>query len=111
MSARAMAAARPRVIHDVPAFPAAMRDISFVVARKTRHIEMHKAIRSADPLVVQTDLFDTFSGKGIPGGKKSVSYHLVFRSSEKTLSSEEVDAAMKKIEAALKKSFDAEIRT
>ena len=108
--ARAMAAARPRVVHDVPAFPAARRDISFVVERRTRHAELHKAIRSASPLLVGAELFDTFTGKGIPERKKSMSYHLVFRSSEKTLSSEEVDAAMKKIEAALKKSFDGDIR-
>ena len=42
-------------------------------------------------------LFDIYEGEQIKEGFKSMTYSLIFRSAEKTLSDDEVNAAMKKI--------------
>ena len=46
--------------------------------------------------------FDRAQGKGIPEGRVSLSLHLTFRSSDRTLTDVEVQAAMDQIIAALK---------
>jgi len=62
-------------------------------------------------LLAEAELFDYFTDeKKIGKGKKSLAFHLIFQSSDRTLTSEEVDGEMKKIIARLEKSFKAEIR-
>ena len=46
----------------------------------------------------------------VENGKKSMAFNLIFVSNEKTLSVEEVDAAIKKILTALKDKLGAELR-
>ena len=46
-------------------------------------------------------LFDVYKGKQVEDGKKSVSYSIVMRSHEGTLTDEQADAAMKKVLKAL----------
>ena len=45
--------------------------------------------------------FDRYQGKGVPDGKVSLSLRLTFRSSDRTLTDAEVQAAMDAVLAAL----------
>jgi len=68
-------------------------------------------IKQVSPLLAEAELFDYFEDeKKIGRGKKSLAFHLIFQSSDRTLTSEEVDGEMKKIIARLEKSLKAEIR-
>ena len=51
-----------------------------------------------------------YQGGQVPEGKKSLAFNLIFVSHERTLSVEEVDAAIKKILKALKDDLNAELR-
>jgi len=65
-------------------------------------------IRSAAPdTLVSVREFDRYQGKGVPEGRVSLSLRLRFRSSDRTLTDAEVDAAMRKILDALKTAHDA----
>jgi phenylalanyl-tRNA synthetase beta chain len=58
-------------------------------------------------LVENLHLFDVFEGDPIAAGKKSVSFRLTYRSSDKTLEDEDVNDLHKSITTRLLEAFDA----
>ena len=84
----------------MPLYPATVRDISFYIDKNVLIDEILSLIqKSGANFLEDVDLFDIYEPEG---EEKSLSFHLVFRSPEKTLTSEEVDQEMKKIYSALK---------
>jgi phenylalanyl-tRNA synthetase beta chain len=59
---------------------------------------------------VQVAEFDRYRGKGVPEGRVSLSVRLTFRSSDRTLTDQEVDEAMARIVSALASQHGAERR-
>ena len=51
--------------------------------------------------------FDRYQGKGIPDGRVSLSFRLTFQSPERTLTDDEVQAAMQRIISALTRDLQA----
>jgi len=79
-------------------YPFVLRDIAFWAPEGTGVKESEEVIRAhASGLLVRCDLFDTF----IKEGRASYAFHLVFQSHEKTLSDEEVNKVMEKVEKVL----------
>lgn len=99
------------VIHQaVPRFPAVPRDIAIVLDTGVTHEKVRDVIVSF-PLVSQVKLFDVYSGKQVPAGKKSLAYSIIFMSPDHTLTDNEVNGVMEKIVARLNKEFGATLRT
>lgn len=99
-----------KVYKPLPKYPATTRDISVVCddALPVAHIE--KAISKAVGKILESiTLFDVYKGKQIESGKKSVSYSIVMRSHDGTLTDEQADSAMKKALKALAE-LGAELR-
>ena len=93
-------------------YPVVDRDISVVVDGAIRNADLEVAIqKQGGELLRSVQLFDIYQGKGIPEGKKSVSYGLKFGSSEKTLEDNEVDEQLQGILKGLAKEFNAELRS
>ncbi|MDB6114103.1 MAG: pheT [Lacunisphaera sp.] len=85
-------------------FPAALRDIALVVdgARHAEEVraQLLKVARAATGpafAVESVAVFDVYQGKGLPEGRKSLAFALSFRSAERTLTDDEVNAAFAKI--------------
>ena len=79
-----------------------MRDISILVDDALSAETVRGTIRSAAPdTLIQVREFDRYQGKGIPDGKVSLSFRLTFQSPDRTLTDEEVQAAMQRIIDAL----------
>lgn len=79
-------------------FPFVVRDISFFVPSTAKPDDACALIRaSGGSLLVRCDLLDEFE----KDGKRSFTFHLVFQSYEKTLTNEEVNKVMEKVEHAL----------
>ena len=85
-------------------FPAALRDIALVVdtnrhAEEVRRqlLKVARAAAGAAFAVESVGVFDVYQGKGLPEGKKSLAFSLSFRSSARTLTDDEVNAAFTKI--------------
>jgi phenylalanyl-tRNA synthetase beta chain len=92
----------------LPRYPSIARDISIVVDESLPAETVRGTIRSAAPeTLVSAREFDRYQGKGVPGGRVSLSLRLTFRSAERTLTDAEVDAAMKNILSALATAHNA----
>ncbi len=95
----------------LPKFPAATRDIAVVCAECVTVGALEDCIRdAAGGLLREVTLFDVYRGPGIAPGSKSVAFSLVLRADDRSLTSEEADAAMKRIVAALNETLDARLR-
>lgn len=84
-------------------YPAVMRDVAFVIDKNVQHAEIVSSLRTLDPLICAVKLFDVFSGVNIGEDKKSLAYHITYRSDNKTLESEEVDKVHHKVVDAVEK--------
>jgi len=95
----------------LPKFPAATRDIAVVCAESVTVGALENCIRSAaGGLLREVTLFDIYRGPGIPAGSKSVAFSLVLRADDRSLTSEEADATMKRIVDALAAELGAQLR-
>lgn len=91
-------------------YPDVVRDIAFVVEKSAAHAAIVAQIKNADALIQKVELFDVYEGERLGENKKSMAYHITYGSNEKTLTTEEVDIAHKKVLETLQKQFGAEIR-
>ena len=85
----------------LPKFPAISRDLSLVCDKTLSSGEIIETIEKSAKNLEQVTLFDLYEGTGVPEGKKSVSYKLVFRRADKTMETEEADKAVEKVLKAL----------
>jgi phenylalanyl-tRNA synthetase beta chain len=96
---------------QLPKFPATTRDLALILPDSSDSLAVMQAIKSrAGALLSEVRLFDVYTGGQIPEGFKSLAFSLVFRSHDRTLTDEEVDAANKKVLAHLEQTFEAKLR-
>lgn len=86
-----------REYRPLPRFPAISRDLSLVCDEEISSGELIELISGAANHLEQVTLFDLYRGTGIPEGKKSVSYKLIFRRADRTMEAEEADRSVEKI--------------
>jgi len=98
-----------RMYQPVPRFPGIVRDIALTVDLETSHRQIEKIIRGF-PLVSGVTVFDVYTGKQVPPGKKSLAYRIVFRSPEHTLVDDEVNKVQEKILKQLSRQLGATLR-
>ncbi|HLD62142.1 MAG TPA: hypothetical protein VI998_04185, partial [Patescibacteria group bacterium] len=96
---------------EVSKYPPITRDISFVVSDSFVPNNYFDLIRDlGGDLVEQVELLDKYENAAKFGeGKISYTYRIVYRSNERTLVSEEVDAIQNKIYGETAKQFNAEL--
>jgi phenylalanyl-tRNA synthetase beta chain len=81
------------------------------VPEPTTHEAVLQVIKQAKPANLESvDLFDIFRGKNVSAGQKSMAYALTYRSSERTLTDAEVNAAQEKVIEQLKQKLNATVR-
>ncbi len=98
---------------EVSKFPPVIRDISFVVGNDFVPNNYFDLIRETvgDEIVEEVKLSDTYEDeKKFGPGKVSYTYRIIYRSRERTLTNDEVDALHKKLEEATRRVYSAEIR-
>lgn len=96
---------------SIPKYPPATLDVALVLNGDIKVSEIEKEMLSVgSPLLRKIELFDIFTGKQIGSNKKSLAYHLEYRSDEKTLSENEVKEIHVKIINRLKNKFQARLR-
>ena len=100
------------VTHAVPRFPFTTRDITLIVEKQLEAAKVIAAIEKLDETLVESIyVFDVFSGKPIPLGKKSISIRVTYRSTETTLKDEDVNKIHQKLTDNLLNVFKASLPT
>jgi phenylalanyl-tRNA synthetase beta chain len=103
--------AREREFTPISKYPATTRDLAIIVPAVVRMTAVEDVIQnSGGELLFDVDLFDVYDGEGVGDDQKSLAFHLVFQSADKTLNDTEINAIMKKIIAALEETADWEVR-
>jgi phenylalanyl-tRNA synthetase beta chain len=89
--------------------PAALRDLALVVTAATPALEVQKAVAKAGRAAVgnafaleSVEIFDVYTGPGVPEGQKSLAFALSFRAADRTLTDDEVNAVFGKVQTELK---------
>jgi phenylalanyl-tRNA synthetase beta chain len=96
---------------EVSRFPSVARDLALVLARDSAAGDVADAIREAGGEALRSvHVFDRFAGRGVPDGKVSVAYRLVFQRLDRTLTEPEVSEALARVLALLARRFGAELR-
>ena len=97
---------------EVSKYPPIVRDISFIVKNDFIPNDYFDFVReAAHGIVEEVELLDKYENIAKFGeGKISYAFRITYRSLEKTLTSEEIDAVHKKIEEMTTKIFEAVIR-
>jgi phenylalanyl-tRNA synthetase beta chain len=104
----------PRVFVPSPKFPAVTRDVAAVLSRTVGFGEVERVVREAEePLLAAVAPFDIFTddtGTKLPADRKSLAFSLTFRSSERTLTADEVNAACDRLKGRLREQLGIEFR-
>lgn len=96
---------------ELPKYPAVTRDIAVLVDDEVTAGSLMKIIsNNAGAYLEKVDFFDVYKGAQTGEGKKSLAFSMTYRSSEKTLTEDEVNASFDKVVKALADKAGAELR-
>jgi phenylalanyl-tRNA synthetase alpha chain len=97
---------------EVSKYPPVIRDISFIVPKTFSPNDYFDLVRDiAGDLVEQVELIDEYANDEKFGvDKKSYAYRVIYRSSDRTLTGEEVDQLHKTLEKKTAEEFGAVVR-
>jgi phenylalanyl-tRNA synthetase beta chain len=96
----------------LPKFPSLTRDFSFVCEESLEVGTIESAIKkSGVKLLESVRLFDVYRGAQVGEGKKSVSFSVSLRASDRTLNDQEADDAVKKILKTLERELGITLRS
>ena len=88
-------------------YPTVKRDISILIKKEISYEEIVNCIYDgSDKLLIDTNIFDVYSGKELDNNSKSLAISLYFRSDEKTLIDKDVDDRVSVIINILKEKFN-----
>ncbi|MBI5887019.1 MAG: phenylalanine--tRNA ligase subunit beta [Deltaproteobacteria bacterium] len=95
----------------VSKFPESVRDIAFIISDSVPYENIVEEIKALDAKLIESvSVFDVYYGSGIPSGSRSMALRIVYRSSERTLTSAEVDALHARVAQGLADRFKAAVR-
>ena len=96
---------------EISKFPGIKKDIAFIVDKNLESKQIEKVIKSGGgSLLTEIEVFDVYTGENVDNDKKSIAYSLNFEDSKRTLTDEEVNAAMDKIIDLVTKKCNAKLR-
>ena len=105
---------RTPTFHDIPKFPQVVRDIAVVCPISLPYGDVERELWKAnEELLAKVEAFDVYtdpSGKILPTDRKSIAISLTFRARERTLESEEVNAACERLKQQLKAELAVDFR-
>ncbi|GAB4362784.1 MAG: phenylalanine--tRNA ligase subunit beta [Calditrichia bacterium] len=95
----------------IPRFPAVERDLALVVDNGVASQSLLDLIwEHGGKWLSRVEIFDIYRGKQIEAEKKSLAFHLVFQSTERTLTEEEVNFSIEQILREASRKFGAKLR-
>jgi phenylalanyl-tRNA synthetase beta chain len=96
---------------ELPKSCAIRRDFSLLIDKNIQFEELRQTAMQADKnLLKSVGLFDVYEGKNLEEGKKSYALSFILQDGDRTLTDQEIDACMSKIQANLEKECGATLR-
>jgi len=96
---------------SVSPYPAVRRDVAVLVDQAQPAGKILDAVRATGGAqLTAVELFDRFDGRGIPEGKVSLAFRMIFQHTERTLTDKEVSKATDKVRVMLERRFGGELR-
>ncbi len=100
----------PRQYRPISKFPPVTRDLSLLVPTETPPETVRAYLVASHPFVEDVTLFDEFVSPKLGEGKKSLSFHILFSSPERTLELTEIEQIEHRMAHVLEREFGATIR-
>ena len=83
---------------EISKYPTIKKDLSIVVDNNITASDIAIQIKkAAGSLLLTSEVFDVYTGKGIPERKKSLAFSLTFGANDRTLKDEEINPILDKI--------------
>jgi len=100
-----------RTVGNLPRYPGIERDLSIVVNEPVAWSAIRSHVEATEPAMLETlEFVDTYRGKPISKGKKSVTFRMFFRDPKTTLRHEQVDPQVASVVQRLQSELKAELR-
>ncbi len=110
-AALAAAAELVRPYREFPRQPPVTRDLSVILEDGVKWRSVEEVVRAAAPPTLESVRFlSEYRGKPVEAGRKSLALSMVFRASDRTLTGEEADAAVRAVLKSLEAKLDARLR-
>ena len=91
---------------EIPKYPEVRRDLALLLDQSVTYESIYTIAKQTEKsLLKNIDLFDVYEGKNLPEGKKSYALSFSIQDSSKTLTDEQIDKIMSK----LQKNFESEL--
>ena len=92
--------------NEIPKYPEVRRDLALLLDQSVTYESIYTIAKQTEKsLLKNIDLFDVYEGKNLPEGKKSYALSFSIQDSSKTLTDEQIDKIMSK----LQKNFETEL--
>ena len=102
---------KKHIYQEVSRHPQVRRDLAVVLDRDQPADAVLGAIRKKGGSdLARVEVFDRYEGKGVPEGRVSLGFRLVFQRTDRTLTDDEVSKATEGVLQMLAHRFDAEQR-
>lgn len=98
-------------MRSISLYPSIPLDLSLIVDETTTWQQIETVVRNeAKELLQSLEVFDVYHGEKIPFGKKSLSFHMILQSLDRTLAMVEIEQWRDKLVQQLNHKFGAELR-
>ena len=96
---------------EIPKYPSVKRDFALLLDEQITFKEIHDlAFQAERNLLKEVTLFDVYTGKNLPEGKKSYAVSFTLQDSTKTLTDKQIDKIMSKLENGYTQKLGASLR-
>ena len=98
-------------VQPIPKYPKVKRDLALLLDETVSFKELKEAaLQTEKKLLKEISLFDVYTGKNLPEGKKSYALSFTLQDENKTLTDKQIDKIMKKLQQRFEKDFGATLR-
>ena len=96
---------------ELPKFPEVRRDLALLFDQGTSYAEIRRVALNADKRCIkQVNLFDVYTGSGVPAGKKQYALSFTLQDPDQTLAEAYLENLMSRLLKAFQDKFGAELR-
>ena len=99
------------VFKETLKYPEVKRDFALLIDNTVSYKQIYDlAFKTEKKTLKNVNLFDVYTGKNLPKGKKSYALSFTLQDENKTLTDKQIDKIMSKLQQAYKKTLGAELR-